>query len=116
MMRSKPQESSGAVGSYDAQTVNHVVVSLEKGRMMARSPTVLWCDQCGAWQPCRSENYVGSSEVGQMEFKDGSRAFRRHRVCEDCRSEFFTLEINETSVVARDKALQTIEKAIAKLK
>ena len=86
---------------------------------MARSPTIMWCDLCEAWTPCRSLisviDGVEPGEVGKFEFKDGTRGFRRMRSCEKCGEQFATIEIDETALVQRDKVIQTIKKAVAKL-
>lgn len=87
---------------------------------MARSPTIMWCNQCEAWTPCRSlitvADGVETGDVGKFEFNDGTHGFRRMRSCEDCGEQFATLEMDEATLVQRDKVLQSIKKAVAKLK
>ena len=86
---------------------------------MGRSATILWCDECEAWQPCASVNSghheIESSWIGQREFPNGTRAFRRFRCCGECGNLFTTLEIAESEIEQKDKILQSIKKATAKL-
>lgn len=87
---------------------------------MSRSPAILWCGRCEDWTPCRSGNSekdgVLSSEVGQREFADGLRAYRRARVCQECGDDFYTLELDEQWLIQRDKAVASVKRAVAKLK
>lgn len=84
---------------------------------MARTATILWCEVCEDWRPCESVKYAGNaSAVGQREWPDGRRAFRRLRECCDCRNEFWTIEINENVLDEKLDALAKIERTILKLK
>lgn len=86
---------------------------------MGRSPAIVWCESCQEWQPCRSENASewehDSGYTGQIEFDDGTRGFRRLRHCIECGEVFPTLEVNESALAQRDKAVEAVRKSAAKL-
>jgi transcriptional regulator NrdR family protein len=87
---------------------------------MAREATTFWCDRCRDWTPCpwldSTDVRYASPRIGKFLTGAGVQVFTRQRVCNDCNTDFFTVEMVEDRFDERVRALEAVRKAIRKVK